>query len=177
MQFQLRAGVYLMRAVVREPDGLLGSADRRFTVRRLSGPSVSASDLVIDSSETQGLPVRPAVYRSEALSGVFELYGRSFSQLTDVSAERQSAEARRHDAHDVDARRARADPDESTAARAGPPASTCRSRAIPPGRYLVRSTVREGGETVADLLRDVVVEPGARPAPPPRRQSPSWIPS
>jgi tetratricopeptide (TPR) repeat protein len=35
---------------------------------------------------------------------------------------------------------------------------------VAPGQYLVRATVRSGREAVAEVLRDVVVAPGARPA-------------
>jgi len=39
VQFDAPAGSFLMRAVVREPGGLSGSADRRFDVRALDGPA------------------------------------------------------------------------------------------------------------------------------------------
>ena len=50
VQFDVPAGSYVMRAVVREPGGLTGSADRRIDVRPLSGPDVAVSDLVLGSS-------------------------------------------------------------------------------------------------------------------------------
>ena len=166
VQFELPAGAYLMRAVVHAPGGRLGSADRRFTVRSLGGPGVSASDMVIGSSETQGLPARATVYGSDALSGVFELYGRSPDQLHKVSAS-------------VDLLKPGATvPTTATHAELGAVETTgdgasCNARitlplgGVAPGRYLVRATVRANGERVAELLREVVVAPGERPAPPP----------
>ncbi len=46
VQFNVPAGSYLMRTVVREPGGLVGSADRRIDVRPLDGPDITVSDLV-----------------------------------------------------------------------------------------------------------------------------------
>src|SRR2546428_5687363 len=69
-----------MRAVVREPSGLIGSTDRRFTVRPLDGPSLATGDLILSSSRGE-LPVRPAAFVGDGLSGVLELYGRTADQL------------------------------------------------------------------------------------------------
>ncbi len=166
VQFELPPGVYLMRAVVREPGGLLGSADRRFTVRALGGPSVSASDLVIGSSEMSGLPVRATVYNSEVLSGVFELYARAPDQLQAVEVGVELLEVGATAA--VTSSRAALDPirlgdaGASRGARVGLPLG-----GVPPGQYLARATVRTGRETAAELLRDVVVVEGTRPEPPP----------
>ena len=45
VHFELPPGSYIMRTVVREPGGLIGSADRRIDVRAFSGPDVTVSDL------------------------------------------------------------------------------------------------------------------------------------
>ena len=55
--FELPAGDYIMRCVVREPGGIVGSADRRFMVRSLNGVDVAATDFVI-ASPGDPLPVR-----------------------------------------------------------------------------------------------------------------------
>src|SRR5688500_16119716 len=80
VQFTVPAGNYLMRAVVREPGGLAGSADRRLEVRALDGPDVSVSDLVLGSA-VSALPVRAQAYAEDGLSGVIETYGRTATQL------------------------------------------------------------------------------------------------
>ena len=87
VQFALRPGNYVMRAVVREPGGLLGSADRRFQVRALGGPSVTASDLILGSADTTGLPVRATAYEADALTGLLELYGRTAAQVEAASVD------------------------------------------------------------------------------------------
>ena len=166
VQFELPPGAYLMRAVVREPGGLLGSADRRFTVRALGGPSVSASDLVFGSSEVSGLPVRATVYNSEVLSGIFEIYARSTDQLDAVDVAVELIEVGTTAA--VTSTRAALD-----AVRVGDTGASRGARielplgGVPPGQYLARATVRTQRETAAELLRDVVVVEGTRPEPPP----------
>jgi len=161
-QFELPAGQYLMRAVVREPGGLLGSADRRFQVRPLGGPSLTAGDLILSSADTAGLPVRTTVYADEAITGVLELYGRTPEQLAPATVTAELL------------------PIGSTAAvtsgkadlltvKTGPAGSSRGAgieiplQGILPGEYVVRATVRGGSETVAELYRDVIVVAGSRP--------------
>jgi len=165
VQFELRPGTYLMRAVVREPGGLLGSADRRFQLRGLDGPDVTASDLVLGSSDVRGLPVRPEAYVGDELTGVLELYGRSGAQLEGLTVS-------------ADLVPLNGGPDVlSTRGDLGPiqPARSGVSRGVhlslpltnvTPGDYLVRATVRHGGETLTELLRDVTVRAGARASTP-----------
>src|SRR5205823_12754886 len=57
VQFELPSGEYLMRVVVREPGGLVGTADRRFTVRALDGPALVSGDLILSGMRGE-LPVR-----------------------------------------------------------------------------------------------------------------------
>jgi hypothetical protein len=166
VQFELPAGTYLMRAVVREPGGLVGSADRRFQVHALNGPDVSTSDLVVGSSDSTGLPVQAVAYASEVLTGVFELYARTEAQLDALTvvvdlvpvqggppplsshAELQSIKSMSAGV--------------SRPARVEFPLS-----GIAPGEYLMRATVRDKRDTVTELLRDVTVRAGTRPAPAP----------
>jgi VWFA-related protein len=163
VQFELPAGQYLMRAVVREPGGLLGSADRRFQVRPLNGPSLTAGDLILSSADTSGLPVRTTVYSDEAIVGVLELYGRTPDQLSSavVTAEllplgkATALTSGRADLHAV-----------KTSASGSSRGANVEIplQGIAPGEYIVRATVRGGSETVAELYRDVVVVAGSRPA-------------
>ena len=74
VQFDVPPGDYLMRAIVREPGGQLGSADRRFHVRSMSGPGVSVSDLILGGQSEQ-LPVRATTFTEDGLRGVLDLYG------------------------------------------------------------------------------------------------------
>lgn len=84
VQFSVPAGNYLMRAVVREPGGLAGSADRRLEVRALDTPNIAVSDLILGSSAT-AIPVRAAAHVEDGLSGVIESYARAANQLQDLS--------------------------------------------------------------------------------------------
>jgi len=162
VQLSLRPGTYLMRAVVREPGGLLGSADRRFQVRALDGPDTTASDLVLGSSSEAGLPVRATAYVSDLLTGVFELYGRTESQLRDLAVTTDlvpvdGGSASLSTRAELQPIRAR-DDGASRGVRVELPLAS-----VTPGQYLVRATVRNGSDTITELLRDVIVRAGARP--------------
>jgi VWFA-related protein len=161
VQFDATPGDYLMRVVVREPGGALGTADRRFTVRALDGVDVAASDLVI-GPKTGGLPVRATVGPGDVISGVLEIYARRPADLDRVDVK-------------VDLARVGADaPVASSTATLLPVTALAGGasrgaqidmpvNAVPPGAYVVRATVRAAGETVAELSREVdILAPGAR---------------
>jgi VWFA-related protein len=162
VHFELPAGSYLMRAVVREPGGLLGSADRRFEVRALTGPDVRASDLVLGSSDVNGLPVRATAYASDVLAGVFELYGRTAPQLEGVTVTSAlipvGGEAATLSARGELLGITPLDEGMSRGARVELPLA-----GVTPGEYLVQVVVRKGDDTVTELLRDVTVRGGTRP--------------
>src|SRR5207249_1618437 len=63
-----------------EPGGLVGSADRRCTVRALDGPALTSGDLIVSSVRGE-LPVRPTAYVGDGLSGVIDLYARTPDSL------------------------------------------------------------------------------------------------
>jgi VWFA-related protein len=163
VQFELPAGDYIMRAVVREPDGLVGSADRRFTVRRLDGTSPAAGDLVVSDSRG-ALPVRPIAYIGDGLSGAFEIYGRTPEQLAGVAvtfaleAPGESG-AMVTSTATVDAVRP----------LVGSVARTARLELplqdVAPGTYVAHATVRVGADTIAEAVREVEIRSGTSPAP------------
>jgi VWFA-related protein len=163
VQFELPPGTYLMRAVVREPGGLLGSADRRFRVQALGGPDISASDLVIGSADVAGLPVRAVAYASEMVTGVFELYARTAAQLDTLTTSVELVPLA--GGSTALSSYAELQPVRSTDAGVSRPGRLeLPLAAVPPREYLVRATVRNGRETITELLRDVSVRPGTRPA-------------
>ena len=165
VQFALQPGSYVMRAVVREPGGLLGSADRRFQVRALGGPSVTASDLILGSADTTGLPVRATAYEADALTGLLEVYGRTAAQVEAASVDIEllpfgaAVPVRRGRADLLDVRGS--ETGFSRGARIELPL-----QGIQPGEYVVRAVVRAGSDTAAEVLRDVAIVSGAPPPSP-----------
>ncbi|HEX4932661.1 MAG TPA: hypothetical protein VFV33_05735, partial [Gemmatimonadaceae bacterium] len=162
VQFNVPAGSYMMRTVVREPGGLVGSADRRIDVRPLNGPDVTASDLVLGSS-LGGLPVRPRVYSGDGLSGVLETYGRTPAQLADLSVR---LELRRIE----DNTPVLAAPGEIAAAEDDIAGGATRRvnfslprASVPPGEYIAHAVVSSRGEIVAERVRQVDVLAGNAP--------------
>ena len=161
VQFDLAPGPYLMRTVVREPGGLIGSADRRVEVRPLDGPEVTVSDLVIGSA-LAGLPVRPRVYTGEGVSGVLETYGRTPVQLQglDVKVELRKPDDGTPVASLV------ADvlqPETSPSGVRRRVSFMMPLRDVVPGHYLAHAVVTARGEIVAERTRQVEVLGGAAP--------------
>jgi VWFA-related protein len=165
VHFEVPPGSYLMRTVVREPGGLVGSADRRLDVRGLSGPDIAVGDLVLGSA-TGALPVRARAYAHDGLTGMVETYGRSPEQLqpltvtaalVPVGAEPAVATVRGELGETMNT---------------GTGVIRRATFAVPltgvaPGAYQARVKVRAGSETVADLTRELEVIEGSRPLPPP----------
>jgi hypothetical protein len=171
VQFNVPAGSYMMRMVVREPGGLVGSADRRFDVRPLTGPDVSASDLVIGSA-LSGLPVRPRAYSDDGLTGMLEAYGRAAVQLEPLTAR---LELRRSDNADVvtsvaaDLRPVEQDATGGVRRKA---TFVVPLTGITPGNYSAHAVVTASGEVVAERTRHVEVLAGTAPALPAGPEAP-----
>jgi VWFA-related protein len=162
VQFAVPAGTYMMRTVVREPGGLVGSADRRLEVRALDGPDVGVSDLVVGSA-IGGLPVRPRAYAGDGLTGLIETYGRAPHQLADLQVR---MEVRTPDGARVvasgDAHLREAEADGSGVTRRADIVVPLES--VPPGEYVAHAIVRAGGEVVGERTRHVEVLAGRAPA-------------
>jgi VWFA-related protein len=161
VQFEVPPGAYLMRTVVREPGGLIGSADRKLDVRPLSGPDVAVSDLILGGTGA-ALPVRARAYAEDGLSGVIEAYGRSAEQLQHLSVTASLVKAEGGNG----ARTIRAEIGDTTEARPGVMRRASFSfplAGVAPGPYIARVQVRDGSETVADVSREVDVAAGSAP--------------
>jgi VWFA-related protein len=165
VHFDVPPGLYLMRAVVREPGGLAGSADRKLEVRGFSGPDVSASDVMFDSPASP-LPVRARAYRNDGLSGVLETYGRSADQLRDVAVTASLVGAE----SSAPAATFRAELGDAVGNGTGSMRRATLAAPltdVPPGSYVAHVKVTAAGETVVDLTREIDVVDGSAPAAPP----------
>jgi hypothetical protein len=162
VQFDLPAGDYLMRAVVREPGGLIGTADRRFTVRTLDGPGVVSGDLIVTTGRGE-LPVRAAAYTGDGLNAALPLYARTSDQLAAARVvvdlvpvgEATAIVSGYADLRDITA----TDRGAAREARIELPLQS-----VAPGTYLARARVTVGADTAAEAVREVVVRAGERPA-------------
>lgn len=161
VQFQVPAGTYLMRAVVREPGGLIGSTDRRIDVLPLDGPDVSVSDLILGSTRS-ALPVQALAYTQDGLTGVIETYGRSASQLETVNVAIELRPAgSTHAATTLTSEVSEPQPLGSGVIRRAPFAMPLDG--ITPGAYVAHAVVRIGGEVVAERTRQLEVVEGRSP--------------
>ena len=163
VHFEVPPGSYMMRAVVREPGGLVGSADRSY-VRGLSGPDVTVGgDL---ASATGALPVRARAYTMDGLTGMLETYGRSPDQLQPLSV----TAAIMPIGSEQPVATVRATLGETM--RTGDGVTRRATFEVPlsgvvPGAYQARVKVTAGSETVADLTRELEIVAGASPRPAP----------
>jgi hypothetical protein len=159
VHFDVPPGSYLMRAVVREPGGLVGSADRKLDVRGVSGPDVTVSDVMLTSA-TGPLPVRAVAYTEDGLSGMLEAYGRMAEQLEGLAVTASLVPA----GSDRPVATVRADA--GTPLSAGAAGIVRRAyfafplREVPAGAYIARVKVVSGTETIADLTRELEVVKG-----------------
>ena len=170
MRFDLPAGDYIMRCVVREPGGLVGSADRQFTVRALAGPDAAASDLILGTPGDR-LPVHTLAYGDEVLSGAVRVYGRTEAQLSGLTASLDlvSLAAGSDEAAPRPARTVSGLVSEPRAGAAGilrDVSFNVPLADLTAGDYVAHVVVRAGGELVADLRRQVAVAVGPRPVMP-----------
>ena len=161
VQFEAPPGTYLMRAVVREPGGLLGSADRRIQVRDVAGPAVAGSDLVLASADG-GLPVRALAYTAEGLHGGMEVYGRTPEQLANVRVRVSLEPESGGPAKTIDATLAETENVSGGTMRKA--AFALPLTDVAPGGYVARATISEGNEEVATVSRQLEVREGAAPA-------------
>jgi VWFA-related protein len=166
VQFDAPPGTYLMRAVVREPGGLLGSADRRIQVRDVAGPAVAASDLVLSSADGS-LPVRAQAYSDTGLRGGLEIYGRTPEQLAHLTVRVSLQPESGGPATTVDA--TLAEPEGVGGGDMRRAVFTLPLEGVAPGAYVARATVVDGKEEVVTVSRQLDVHEGKAPiaAPPP----------
>ena len=160
VQFDAPPGTYLMRAVVREPGGLLGSADRRIEVRDVAGPAVAASDLVLASADGR-LPVRAQAYAADGLHGALEVYGRTPEQLAHVNVRVSLQPENGGAAKTVDA--TLADTESVTGGTMRRAAFALPLTDVAPGAYVARASVTSGSEELATVSRQLDVRAGAAP--------------
>jgi VWFA-related protein len=168
VHFEIPPGAYMMRTVVREPGGLVGSADRKLDVRGLSGPDVTVGDVIL-GSVTGSLPVRARAFTQDGLTGLLEAYARSPEQLQSLTVTATIVPV----GVEQPVATVRASIGESMSTGTG--VTRRATFAVPlttvsPGAYQARVKVTAGSETVADLTRELEVVAGSTPAPTPVEQ-------
>ncbi len=165
VHFEVPPGSYMMRTVVREPGGLVGSADRKLDVRGLSGPDVTVGDVIL-GSVTGALPVRARAYVEDGLTGLLEAYGRSRDQLETLAVTAALVPI----GVEQPVTTVHADLGETMSTGIGVLRRATFAvplAGVPPGAYYARVKVTAGSETVTDLTRELEVIAGKRPPPPP----------
>lgn len=164
VHFNVPAGSYMMRTVVREPGGLVGSADRRIDVRPLDGPDISASDLVLGTA-LGGLAVRARAYTGDGLTGALETYGRTQAQLASLNVKLELRKIGDNSAVTSITGELK-DTEQGDGGFNRRVSFALPLTQVPPGEYLAHATVTAGGEVVAERTRHVEVLAGRAAAGP-----------
>ncbi len=99
VQFDVPPGDYWMRVLVRDPGGVMGTADRRFHVWSLTGPGLTTSDLIITRLDGSRFdpPARAVVHQDDPVLAYLEIYGAPSA----VAAAEAKVEILRPDTDDV----------------------------------------------------------------------------
>lgn len=168
VQFELPAGEYLMRAVVREPGGLVGSADRRLEVPALYSSRVAGSDLVLGVAAMGRLPVRTVTHADAGLTGIMQLYAPNAEALEDVAVQVELLPIG-NDSPVLTALIDRVGPVDGEHGASLTIQIDVPLAGVPPGAYLTRAVARSGSEVVSERVRELTVLPGPPPPPPNNR--------
>jgi VWFA-related protein len=161
VQFEAPPGEYVARVVVREPGGLVGSADRRFDVRDLHGPDLTASDLVLGSLHDP-LPVRLRTAAADVLTGILEIYGRTAEQLRDIDV-RVELSSIGGNAPVIIARSDLLDAQQGDRGASRVALIELPLANVAAGRYAVRAAVQAAGKIRSEATREVEIATGLLP--------------
>jgi len=84
VQFDVPPGEYWMRVLVREPGGIIGTADRRFHVWPLTGAGFTTSDLIVTRLDGPRFdpPAHAALHRDDEALAYLEVYGAANAAST-----------------------------------------------------------------------------------------------
>jgi VWFA-related protein len=151
----LDPGKYLMRFAVADSNGRIASVERRLDAWQMSANELTIGDLLIAPPPESGATLQPTVEpRVQGhMAALLEVYATTPSQMDgleatlDVLTNESSAP--------VATMRMR----EGDIARPGALQAHVDTSALPPGRYLARATIRQGGTVRGHLLRPLRVLP------------------
>ncbi len=151
-------GVYTLRLAAVDGEGRRGSVVREVSAWKMQGEKLAFGDLVVGTAT--GAPLRPAVepfVAGDALGAYLELYSNAPNTFDNASVTIDVAD-------DADARSLTA----IEARMVAGPTGTTRlvsgvipTNVLPPGRYVVRARITQGGVPAGVLARPFVLERAA----------------
>ncbi len=158
----LEPGNYLLRFAVADSEKRIGSIERRVTVYDMSGTNLTVGDLLIAQSPSdtkQGLTpaVEPRVSNGR-LSAMMEVYAGN-------AAAREGVQATLDVLPDEKSRPLLSQPMQvsgGASPEVGVLTGVLNTATLPPGRYLARATVTQGGKAQGHLVRPFRVVAGTR---------------
>jgi hypothetical protein len=162
----IEPGTYVLRFAVSDSEGRLGSVERRLSAWQMDGPGLSVGDLIVGpASDGTGSRVIPAIEPEVAngrLVAMVEVYGGAPQSLDGLQG---TLEILPPDSE----KPITSVPMQVAAGRSneiGTVQAMLGTSALPPGRYLARATIVQGGKPQGHFVRPfrVVAGGGAAPA-------------
>lgn len=156
----LDPGRYLIRFAAADSSGRIASVERRVDAWQLTPNEMTIGDLIVAPTPAAGDSLQPAVEARVGgqLAALLEVYATTPAQLDGVEATLDvlTNEA----AQPVATTRMQ----HASSARPGALQADLDTSALPPGRYLARATIRQGGTVRGHLLRPLRVLPATATA-------------
>jgi VWFA-related protein len=153
----LDPGIYSLRFGVVDSDGRRGSVVRDLNAWKMTGESLAMGDLIVGNIPTAGQGVRAEVepfVTGDGLAAYLELYSNAASTWDRATVTFEIAD--NQDAPALSTMQASLTAGRQPTWRIASGILT--ARALPPGRYVARAQITQGGKPVGVLLRPFVLE-------------------
>lgn len=160
----LDPGIYSLRFGVVDADGRRGSVVRDVNAWKMTGETLAMGDLIVGNVPGGGQGIRAEVepfVTGDALAAYLELYSNTASTWERASVIFEIAD--NLDAPALTSVPAQLVPGSQPTWRVA--SGIVAARALPPGRYVARAQIAQGGKPVGVLVRPFVLERAAGPRP------------
>jgi VWFA-related protein len=147
----LDPGTYLLRFAAADSEGRLGSVERKVNAWEMNGGALTVGDLLVGQAPPPGTPIAPAiepVVVNGQLAALMEVYQPNLAA--------DSLQATMEIVADENGRPLLTSPLQvgtGTSPEVGVLQGVINTSALPPGRYLARANVRQGGKPQGHIVR------------------------
>jgi VWFA-related protein len=159
----IEPGSYLLRFAAADSEGRLGSIERRFDAWQMDGAGLTVGDLLVGQAPEQRGSLAPAiepVVANGQLAAMLEVYSGTPQLLENVQANLDIMASENEKPIQTVPMQFGKGP----SAEIGAVQAMISTAALPPGRYLARATVTQGGKAQGHLIRPFRVVAGATAA-------------
>jgi VWFA-related protein len=157
----LEAGTYVLRFAVADSEGRIGSVERKVDAWQMNATGLTVGDLLVAEQPTDGksaviAPIEPQVANGR-LAALMEIYAPNLQAMEGLQARLEVLA--NENARPLSATPMQVSPGSST--EVGVLQASLNTTALPPGRYLARAIVTQGGKPQGHIVRPFRVVAGA----------------